>query len=79
VFMQPMISWLIRGSQVDSCIASLQTSAMSRACLMSYKLVWNPGDFTIYRVLMSAQRDFVDDILGDFPDDTWMIAVDRRC
>jgi hypothetical protein len=51
-FMQLMISWLIRGSQVDSCIGSLQTSVMSRGCFMSYMLVWDPGDFTFYGVLV---------------------------
>jgi hypothetical protein len=76
-FMQLMISWLIRGSQVDSCIGSLQTSVMSRGCFMSYKLVWDLGDFTFYGVLVS--RDSVDDMLGDCPDDAWMIAVDRGC
>jgi hypothetical protein len=25
-----------------------------------------------------TQRDFADDMLGYFPDDTWMIAVDMR-
>jgi hypothetical protein len=44
--MQLMISWLIRSSQVDSCIITLQTSAMSRGCFTSYKLAWDPGDFT---------------------------------
>jgi hypothetical protein len=74
-FMQVMISWLIRSSQVDSCISTLQTSAMSRGCFMSYMLVWDPDDFTIYGVLVF--RDFADDMLGDCPDDAWMIAVDR--
>jgi hypothetical protein len=46
---------------------------------MSYRLVWDPSDFTIDRVLVSTKRDFADDMLGDCPDDTWMIAIDRRC
>jgi hypothetical protein len=57
-FMQLMISWLIRSSQVDSCISTLQTSAMSRGCFTSYRLVWDPGDFTIYGVLVFTWRDF---------------------
>jgi hypothetical protein len=61
---------------VDSCIGSLQTSAMSRGCFTSYMLVWDPGNFTIYGVLVFAWRDFVDDMLGDCPDYAWMIAVD---
>jgi hypothetical protein len=46
-FMQLMIAWLIRGSQVDSCVSTLQISAMSRGCFTSYRLVWDPGDFTV--------------------------------
>jgi hypothetical protein len=64
---------------VDSCIFTLQTSAMSRGCFTSYRLVWDPGDFTIYGVLVFTWRDFVDDMLGDCPDDAWMIAVDWGC
>jgi hypothetical protein len=74
VFMKLMISSLIKGIQVDSCIGSLQTSVMSRGCFKSCKLVWDPGDFTFYGVLVS--RDFVNDMLGDCPDDAWMIVVD---
>jgi hypothetical protein len=45
---------------------------------MSYRLVWDPSDFTIYGVLVFAQRNFADDMLGDCPNDTWMIVADRR-
>jgi hypothetical protein len=64
---------------VDPCISTLQTSAMSRGCFMSYKLVWEPGDFTIYGVLVFAWTDFADDILGDWSDNAWMFAVGWGC
>jgi hypothetical protein len=62
-----MISWLIRGSQVVSCVSTLHISAMSRRCFTSYRLVWDPGDFTTYRQVRErfTWRDFVDDVLGD--------------
>jgi hypothetical protein len=78
-FMQLMIAWLIRSSQVDSCISTLQTSAMSRGCFTSYRLVWDPGDFTTYGILVFAWRDFADDVLGYCLDDAWMIAVGWGC
>jgi hypothetical protein len=51
-FMQLIIPSLIRGIQADSCIGSLQTDVMSRGCFISYRLVWDPSEFTIYGVLM---------------------------
>jgi hypothetical protein len=63
---------------VDLGICTVQTSAMSRGCFMSYMLVWDPGDFTTYGVLVLAQRDFADDMLGDCSEDTWMIVADMR-
>jgi hypothetical protein len=45
---------------------------------MSYRLVWDPSEFTIYRVLVFSQRDFVDNMLGYFLDDTSMIASYMR-
>jgi hypothetical protein len=63
-FMQLMIAWIIRSSQVDIGICTLQTSVMSRGCFMSYRLVWDPGDFTFYEVLVF--RDSADDMLGIF-------------
>jgi hypothetical protein len=48
-FMQLMIAWLVRGSQVDSCVTTLHISAMNRGCFTSYGLVWDPGEFTTYR------------------------------
>jgi hypothetical protein len=44
---------------------------------ISYRLVWDPGDFTFYGFLVS--RDSSNEILGDFPDDAWMIAVYQGC
>jgi hypothetical protein len=48
-FVQLVIACLIRGIQVDSCVITLQISAMSIGCFTSYMLVWDPGDFTTYR------------------------------
>jgi hypothetical protein len=59
--MQFMISCLIIKNHMDSCIITLQTSAMFFA---SYMLVWDPKKFTIYRVLMFTRREFVDNMLG---------------
>jgi hypothetical protein len=66
-FVQLMISWLIRGSQEDSCVSPLQISAMSRGCFTSYRIAWDPGDFTTYGQVRErfAWREFVDDMLGD--------------
>jgi hypothetical protein len=75
-FMQLMIVRLIRGNQVDTSICTLQTSGMSRRCFMSYRLGWDPGNFTFYEVLVS--RDF-GDMLGDCLDCAWMIVVDQGC
>jgi hypothetical protein len=60
---------------VDSCIITLQTSAMSRGCFTSYRLVWDPGGFTTYGIVVFTWRDFVNDVLGYCLDDAWMIAV----
>jgi hypothetical protein len=80
-FVQPMISWLIKGSQVDSCISTLQDSALSRGCFTSYMLVWDPGDFTTYRQVRErfTWRDFANNVLGYFSDDAWMIVVGWGC
>jgi hypothetical protein len=66
-FVQLMIAWLIRGSQEDSCVSPLQISAMSRGCFTSYRLAWDPGDFTTYGQVRErfTWRDFADDMLGD--------------
>jgi hypothetical protein len=50
---------------------------MSRGCFTSYRLVWDPGNFTFYGVLlfMGICRRYV----GDCLDDAWMIAVDQGC
>jgi hypothetical protein len=74
-FTHLMIAWLINNSQVDSCISTLQTNVIRSILNMP---IWDLGDFTIYEVLVFAQRDFADDMLGDCLDDTWMIAVDVR-
>jgi hypothetical protein len=80
-FMQLMIVWFIKGSQVNYCVITLQISAMSKGCSTSYGLVWDPNDFTTYRQVQErfAWREFVDNVLGDFPDDAWMIAVGWGC
>jgi hypothetical protein len=80
-FVQLMIVWLIRGSRVDSCVSTLQINVMSRGCFTSYSLVWDPSDFTTYRQVQErfTWRDFVDEELGYFLDDVWMIAVGWRC
>jgi hypothetical protein len=38
-FMQLMIAWIIRGSQMDYCVSTLHISAMSRGCFTSYRPV----------------------------------------
>jgi len=62
-----MILWLIKGILVDSCVITLQINVMSRGCFTSYMLVWDPGDFTTYRMVQErfSWRDFVDYVLGD--------------
>jgi hypothetical protein len=62
---------------VDSCVSTWQIRAMNRGCFTSYKLDWDPGDFSTYRPVRErfAWRDFADDVLKDFLDDVWMIAV----
>jgi len=70
-----MIYYLIRRSWLDTGIFTLQISVMSRRCFLFYRLVWDPSDFTFYEFLVF--RDFADDMLGDFPDDDWLIAIDR--
>jgi hypothetical protein len=72
-----MIAWIIKRSQVDTGICTLQTSVMSRECFMSYRLEWNSSNFTFYGVLVF--RDSGDDMLGDCPDYAWMILVDQGC
>jgi hypothetical protein len=74
-FMQLMISCIFRSRKVDSCIITLQTNAMSRGCFTPYRLVWDLGEFTIYKVLVFAGRDFANKMLGDCLDDAWMIEV----
>jgi hypothetical protein len=54
-FMQLMIAWLIRVSQVDYCISTLQISAMSRECFTSSRQARE----------RFAWRGFMDDVLGD--------------
>jgi hypothetical protein len=65
-FLQLRIAWLIRGSQVGSCVSTLQINAMGRGCFTSYRLVWDPGDFTTYRKIRErfTWRDFADIVLG---------------
>jgi hypothetical protein len=70
-----MISWIIRRSQADSCIKNLQTSAMSKGCFTSYKIVWDPSEFTTYEIIVFIWRDFLDDVLGYCSNDALMIAV----
>jgi hypothetical protein len=67
-FLQLRISWLIRGSQVGSCVSTLQISAMGRGCFTSYRLVWDPGDFTTYRKIRErfAWRDFCRRCVGRY-------------
>jgi hypothetical protein len=62
---------------VDSCVSTWQIRAMSRGCFTSYRLVWDPGKFTTYRLVRErfAWRDFADNVLRDFLDDARMIAV----
>ena len=74
---QLLIAWLIRGSQVDSCVGTLQIRAMSGGCFTSYRLVWDPGPFTTCRLVRDifTWRDFVDNMLIYFLDNAWMIAV----
>jgi hypothetical protein len=66
---------------VDSCVSTLQISAMSRGCFTSYSLVWYTGHFTTYRRVQGrfAWREFADNVLGDFLDDAWMTAVGWGC
>jgi hypothetical protein len=54
-FVQLMISWLIRGSQGDFCVSTMQISAMSRECFTSSRQARE----------RFAWRGFVDDVLGD--------------
>jgi hypothetical protein len=54
-FTQLMIAWLTRGSQVDSCISTLQISAMSRECFTSSRQARE----------RFAWRGFMDDVGGD--------------
>jgi hypothetical protein len=58
---------IIGGSQVDSCVGTLQINAMSRGCFTSYRLVWDPGEFTPYRQVRerSTWRYFADNVSGD--------------
>jgi hypothetical protein len=63
-FMQLMIIWIIKRRHVDTGIFTLQTSVMSRGCFMSYRLVWDPHEFSFYGVLVF--RDSIDDMLGIF-------------
>ena len=53
---------------MDNGICTLHTSIMSREFFMYYRLVWDLDNFTFYAVLVF--RDSVDDMLGDFTDDT---------
>jgi hypothetical protein len=39
--MQLMIAWLIKRSQVDSCVGTWKIRDMSRRCFTSYRLVWD--------------------------------------
>jgi hypothetical protein len=54
-FTQLVIVWLTRGSQVDSCVSTLQIDAMSRECLTSSRRGRE----------RFAWRGFVDDVGGD--------------
>jgi hypothetical protein len=54
---------------MDYCVSTLQISAMSRGCFTSYRLVWDPIDFTTYRKRF-AWRDFADNVLGDMEECT---------
>jgi len=42
-------------------------------------LVWDTENFTVYEIVMFAWRDFADDMLGDYLDYAWMIAIDWGC
>jgi len=54
---------------------------MGRGCFTSHRIVWDPNDFTTYRKVQErfTWRDFADDELGDFSDDSSMIAVVYEC
>lgn len=47
------LAWLSSGRHGilhgDSGVSTWQIMAMSRGCFTSYRLVWDPGDFTTYR------------------------------
>jgi hypothetical protein len=61
-FLQLRIAWLIRGSQMDYCISTLQISAMSREGFSSSRQA--RGRF--------AWRGFTNDVLGDMEEcTTW--------
>jgi hypothetical protein len=61
-----MITWLTRGSQVDSCDSTVQISRTSRGCFTSYMIVWDPGDFITYAQVQEILigRDVADVALG---------------
>jgi hypothetical protein len=43
-----MISWLDRDSLTGSFVSIEQINAMRGGCFASYRVVWDPGDFTTY-------------------------------
>jgi hypothetical protein len=46
-FVQLLFAWLIKDNQVDFGLSTLQIEAIE--CFTSYRVVWDPGDFTTYR------------------------------
>ena len=49
VFVQLIIAWIIKDNSIGSCVSTEQTSLMGRGYFTPYRIVWDPGDFTIAR------------------------------
>jgi hypothetical protein len=63
---QFMIAWLIKDSLTGSFVSIRQISAMSGECFASYKVVWDPSDFTTYEQVRKSCtcRDLTDVVSG---------------
>jgi hypothetical protein len=76
-----MIAWLIKDSLANSYMSTGQISTMSRGCFASYKVVWDPGDFTIYEQVREsfAWRDFANALSGHMGEcTTWQLNKSRH-
>ena len=45
-FMQLMISWLVKGIHMDSCVSTRKTNTLVRGRFTSYMIVRGLGDFS---------------------------------